>query len=203
MKKRTGFIEKKLIVGIIVLAIIVLIVILFLSRREGKNILMSETCPGPNCKYANYSEPKFLKGTSGKTVEEVTLENYTDDYTTLKFSSGEQRQVFLAHILDSDGKIERAFACGINDLGEKTEKVFCVEGTLETSSILAEVFESNKKLLQSSIIHDNMTWCTENDSNASCTGIVDVNAYSNGNVSVRDDFNKCSVLNSGEIKCTW
>ena len=92
-------------------------------------------CPGPNCVYAyyvsDYSNPGKMY--SNTESERSTLTGYTSDYTTLKYSNNEQRRIFLGHILDDNDKIIKGFVCGVKNVGEANEQVYCIEGTRDGS----------------------------------------------------------------------
>lgn len=94
------------------------------------------TCRG--CVYAYYTDTKVY-GPYGST-----LTNYTTDYTTLVDSVGNQRPYFLGHILDNDGKILRAYSCGVLNIGYPSEKVICLEHTPTGTS-----HTQNSKILKS------------------------------------------------------
>ena len=89
------------------------------------------SCPG--CVYAyvyvTYGQPQQpLKYGPNGTGD--ILNEYTRDYTTLN------KNHFLGFILDGNQKIERAFACGIN---ENDGTPFCIEGTTDGSKYLDNV----------------------------------------------------------------
>ncbi len=85
-----------------------------------------DTCPGPNCVYAFYTDLKAYTDydyNNDEPLQRSTLTNYTSDYTTLQ-NNGVQRKYFFGHILDSNNVIQRAFVCGLKD----GNKLFCLEG---------------------------------------------------------------------------
>ena len=92
-----------------------------------------ESCP--NCVFAYYNEVKTFKQDNNYGLD--TLTEYTKDYTTLKDNNGNQRRVFLGHVLDKDNKIIKAYVCGIYN-----DKPFCLEGGTDNSK-----YNANKKIL--------------------------------------------------------
>ena len=155
--------------------IVTLMIILTLSitgcgkKNSSSKTTEIENCP--DCVFATYKNYKKY----GKDGDILT--DYTTDYTTLKKSNGRQQDYFLGHILDENGKILRAFSCGIiNDVP------FCIEGT--TDGIKAE---SNVKILKQ-VYGEND--CTRTNSRVKCTsstitsiveekGYVDIGTYDN------------------------
>ena len=119
------------------------------GNQTGKSSQI-ESCP--NCVFAFYDGAKYY-GENGSILTE-----YTNDYTTLKDKDGKQRKFFLGHILDKDGKIEKGFACGINN-----EKPFCIEGNKTYKEVISEL----KKVFGDSN-------CNEIDSEYTCVGDIAV-----------------------------
>lgn len=93
-------------------------------------------CPGPNCVYAYYTDVKNY----GKNGTGSVLSDYTYDYMSLEkyHGEGDVGLLFLGHILDADGRIERGFLCGTRYNGN----IFCLEGTTDGSK-----YEVNKNIL--------------------------------------------------------
>ena len=148
------------------------------STTKGDCIeLQIPSCPG--CVFAFYTSAKYIKGTTGKTDAEMKLDgiNTTDDYTTLN------KNIFLGHILDNDGKIERAFACGIKD-----NIPFCIEGTGEES-----IFEKNKVLISGEQLWDGA--CSGPNDALYCGGQVTARIGTDGSANAYSSIGGCSVYN--------
>lgn len=86
-------------------------------------VLTPSACNG--CVYSYYNTSSIKNYGSDGTG--TLLEDYESNYTDLELNSA-QRNVFLGHILDGNGKIERGFVCAIND-----GIPFCIEGTKDGS----------------------------------------------------------------------
>ena len=80
------------------------------------------------------------------------LENYSNDYTSLKDENGDQRKYFLGYVIDSNSKILKAYACGI-----VKNQAFCLEASKDGST-----FESNKSMLEKLYGEDNCSMVTSN-----------------------------------------
>ena len=102
------------------------------ETKNGECIeLQIPSCPG--CVFAYYTTAKNYSPAGEGDI----LENGKTDYNEVVEESG--KNSFLGHILDNDGKIERAFVCHIYN-----DEPFCIEGTIDGSK-----HESNKALLYS------------------------------------------------------
>ena len=164
-------------------------------------------CPGPNCVYSYYVTtnviPQLYYADNG-TNTRSTLSEYTTDYTTLKDTNDNQRSYFLGYILDNNDKITRGFVCGIKNMGEPTERVFCLEGTTDDSK-----YTNNLNLLQSRSLWGNTcvvragypmyTDCgNSNDFHSTVykdtTSHITIFSVSQGNYS-------CWVSNTGAMAC--
>ena len=135
-----------------------------------------------NCVYAYYEDYKHFLG--DKTI----LTDYANDYQNLQDVSGNVRLKFLGHVLDGEGKIEKSFACGVEN-----SQAFCLEGAPDSSK-----YENNKALLQS-IFGEGM--CTESEVGFLCQGSIKADAYLDGNVKVSGDDYECQVYNNGDSAC--
>lgn len=137
------------------------------------------SCPG--CVFAYYTSIKYIKGTEGKTDNQIKIddiENKTRDYTTLN------RNAFLGHILDSEGKIERAFACGIYN-----DKPFCIEGTKDGSK-----YEENRLLITSEELWNDT--CSGPNGVLYCPGAVHARIAQDGTVNIHyNGIYGCSIYN--------
>ena len=143
------------------------------------------TCPGCVFKFSTDSYYYSDVNSSGSTQERTVLEDYTDDYKSIRreyytnpdgytydydCSDGEdyictrheeQRKVFLGYILDDNDVIQRGFVCLIKD-----NKPICLEGVVHKYNAKknVEFFNKNRNL-----IHDlwGNNWdsdCSEDDS---------------------------------------
>ena len=143
------------------------------------------SCPG--CVFAYYTD--WLTYTdsdsSGHQLNRSTLNEYTNDYTTLK-KNGVQRKYFLGHILDSNNVIQRGFVCGIKNYGLATEKAFCIEGTVNGYDHVDNILKNNIALLQTSELWNNtcyfeygsQAFCDSTDLHAD-SGYIDIGVYEN------------------------
>ena len=84
------------------------------------------SCPG--CKFM-YTENKYQYGgvNNVNATQVSTLTGVTTDYRTLN------KSYFLGFTETQDGKIDRAFACGIKGENPNQGTVFCIEGSLDGS----------------------------------------------------------------------
>ena len=151
----------------VILSLLLLIVLTGCSISNKQE----EVCK--NCVFAHYT----IQRQYGK--EGNTLEEYTKDYKTLKNESNEQRNKFLGHILDKDGKILRGFVCGI-----KQDKIFCLEGSMDGST-----YETNKKTLEEMYDTDK---CVDADSSFQCNDGFYAIIYKNGDALI-DNKEPCFV----------
>lgn len=140
-----------------------------------------ETCPG--CVYSFYKGEKQYK-----MGEKLT--DYTDNYKTLKDDNGQQRTVFLGHVLNENGEIERGYACGIKD-----GKAFCIEGSRgayydQNKEILENIYGNNCTRL------DNWLYCMEGAKGLSARN------DDSGTVYVKDSY-YCIVQNDRKMYCSY
>lgn len=131
--------KKILILSLIALTTIVLT---GCTNKDNSESTSVEGCE--DCVYSFYTDRKSY-GENGST-----LTKYTKDYTTLKDNAGKKRQVFLGHILDENGKIKKAYVCGINN-----NKVICIDGTRSFDELLSEF---TKKYGEGKIYDEEMAW---------------------------------------------
>ena len=115
--------KKILILSLITLSTIVLT---GCTNKDNSESTSVEGCEG--CVYSFYTDRKSY-GENGSTLTE-----YTKDYKTLKDGNGKKRVVFLGHVLDENGKIKKAYVCGINN-----NKVICVDGAKPYDKLLSEL----------------------------------------------------------------
>ena len=86
------------------------------------------SCPG--CKFMYTTDTYNYGGTNNVNSTEVAniLETVTNDYRTLN------KDIFLG-FTESGGKIDRAFACGIKGENPNQGTPFCIEGSIDGSTI--------------------------------------------------------------------
>ena len=176
MKNNLKYLKKRyvlvLFLFIVILSLCVRGIVLF-SRNSIKLINCKE------CVFAFYEKHRYFGD---------TLENYTKDIKSLKDEKGDQRNRFMGHILSKDGKIKRAFVCGIEN-----RKVFCLEGTLD-----GKKYKSNKHVLNKVFKKKN---CTEDELKYICTGNIKGSIRKDGYVSIIDGHN-CHIMGeTGEMYC--
>ena len=138
-----------------------------------------------NCAYSFYTEES-----SKRYGENVYLNDYTYDYNELQNKNGENRKIFLGHILEN-GKIKRGFSCGfINN------EVFCIEGTLDGSK-----YEENVQILRSVFGDAN---CKEDDYCIICKDEIFAATNKDGtvNVGVSSDGIECMAISNGTMNCS-
>ena len=142
--------------------------------------VLSDSCP--NCVYSYYEENKRYTG-GDRTV----LTEYVNNYNELVDTNGNPRNRFLGHILDSEGKIERGFVCGI-----EKGYFFCIEGYTDGSK-----YETNKELLKNIFTE---TSCVE-DNGYKCSGDIIAEISLDGNTKVSSENYDCQVNNNGSMGC--
>ena len=163
------------------LTLIVMLFIITACSNEKKITVNSCT----NCAFS------FYNGESSKRYgDEVLLKDFTYDYKELKTKTGEERKIFLGHILNKK-KIERGFACGIEN-----GKVFCIEGTRDGSK-----YEENVQILKSIFGSDN---CQEDDYYIFCKNDIFAGTNKDGtaNTGVNLDGVECNVISNGTMNCS-
>ena len=156
------------------------------NKTEEEDIVITDggkikTCKG--CVFAYYETEKAYGG-NGDILEE---EEYTDDYSKLKDENGKQRRRFVGHILDEEGRIIKAYACGIEN-----DKSFCLEGL---SSDLR--YDINKEILLNVFGQDK---CKDVNHGFACDDVISATANDGGTVTVKTN-NYCSVNSNGKMKC--
>jgi len=174
------------------------------SQATDDAVELRYPCPGPECVYAYYTDQKTYIGDNRST-----LTGYTNDYTTLLDGNNEQRQVFLGHILDSNDKIKRGFACSL--VGGD---VSCMEGTNtnkkydmnRTVALIYNYYNPEQGYVR--------IGCNEMDTSCIGSGCPPSYTYTEctldnyeaeftslGNVFTKYGSNKCSVNDSGTMSC--
>ena len=157
------------------------------------------TCPGANCKYMYTTNTYQYGGANNVNATQVsTLIEVTTDYTTLNTN------YFIGFTETQDGKIDRAFACGIKGENPNQGTIFCVEGSTDGSTYIA----NNTFLNDFFGLYDGSisVGCRTVGSYTSCDGIV--GAYVNDDGFARVDNNAiayyssgCYVYDFGEFEC--
>lgn len=149
------------------------------SVTKSENSKTIDTCP--NCVFADLGV-SYYSGEKRKKIDE-----YTNDYSSIKYEKGQSKNRFLGLALDSEGKIERGFVCGIEG-----DKSFCLEGSTDGST-----YESNKKIIESIYEKDK---CLEGYSMI-CNGELRVTIYEEGSVSIHSGDGYCGAFDNGSIYC--
>lgn len=165
----------------LVFILLVITIIFTACNKEEKATINS--CE--DCAFAFYNEESSKKyGTND------SLKDYTYDYKELKNKNGDNRKMFLGHIL-KDNKIKRGFACGINN-----DKLFCIEGTRDGSK-----YEDNARILRNIFGDDN---CKEDDYSIICKDDIFAGTNRDGtaNVRISSDGIECMAISNGTMNCS-
>ena len=165
------------------ICLLMIITVLLVTGCSGQKKITINACK--NCAFSFYDE-EFSK----KFDENYYLRDFTYDYNELKTKNGENRKMFLGHILNGR-KIERGFACGINN-----DKVFCIEGTKDGSK-----YEDNVQVLKDVFGDIN---CKEDDYFIFCKDDIFAGTNRDGtaNVGVLSDGIECNVISNGTMTCS-
>ena len=159
-----------------------------------------ETCPG--CKFMYTTSNYQYGGASNVNATEVAnlpAGLVKDDYNDVISSSG--KNYFLG-FTESNGKIDRAFACGIKGEDPNNGTVFCIEGSPDGST-----YSANNSLLRT--LYGLRDYgidlgCLDGGYDIDCNGAVGAFASNNYNktVSVRNTTNAgCAVYGGGTFTC--
>ena len=112
-------------------------------------IVLEIVCPGSNCKYMYadrdvYGRTPYQYGGANNPnatlVEDIPEWAVKEDYTEVIQDTG--KNIFLGFTETQDGKIDRAFVCGIKEEDPNQGTMFCVEGSTDGST-----FNNNKLLI--------------------------------------------------------
>ena len=155
------------------------------------------SCPGCKFMYAtNFYQYGGANNANATVVS--TLTGVTDDYTTLN------RNYFLGFTETQDGKIDRAFACGIKgtdnngDVNEGT--AFCIEGAVDNSK-----YNDNVSLITGPTLWNDADFtagrCVDNTLSVTCNGSVEVFVGSNGDAHVNTGSGGCYAVAGFELAC--
>ena len=165
------------------------------ESREGIWVVpIISTCPG--CKFIHTTNKYYWGGAnnaSSTTIANIT-DTITNDYRTLN------KGYFLG-FTESNGKIDRAFACGIKGETPNSQTAFCIEGTSDGSK-----YSDNVALITGSTLWNDADFtanrCRDNVSDVSCYGLVGTTTSLDGYVNVGAGGNYCYVHSLGELQCT-
>ena len=150
------------------------------------------SCPG--CKFIYTTNVYQYGGDDNINATDVsTLTGVTTDYTTLN------KNYFLGFTETQNGKIDRAFACGIKGETPNDGKAFCIEGTNDGSK-----YESNSSLLYELYGEYNELanyGCRNFGTGMGCFGVVVPDADDDGYVDVYFGDNDCLVERNGKFYC--
>ncbi len=153
----------------------------------------------PNCKFMYTTNTYQYGGANNVAATEVSniTETVTNDYTTLN------KDHFIGFTETQDGKIDRAFACGIKGEDPNNGTAFCIEGSTDGST-----FTSNKDLIIGSTLWSDPEFtlgrCSSPGSYVYCEGTLHAETKTNGGVYVAseiDNFDRCVVDQYSEINC--
>ena len=154
------------------------------------------TCP--DCKYIYPTSRYYYGGANNSSATEVsTLAGVTNDYRTLNKNS------FIGFMETQDGKIDRAFACGIKGAAPNANLPYCIEGLTDGS-----LYASNVEILNNATTGIWQGNCNSQADHMSChdwnNGSVAV--FQNGDVIVygTESYNNsgsCGVNSGGFILC--
>lgn len=147
----------------------------------------------PNCKFMYTTNDYYFGGannTNATAVANIT-ETVTNDYRTLN------KNYFLGFTETQDGKINKAFACGIKGENPSQGIAFCIEGgTQQTDNftILNNLYGQYNSEIG--------LGCEETTTSIQCNGIV--SAFNNGaygDVNVNSNGVNCSVNSDYTMHC--
>ena len=168
------------------------------------------SCPGCKFTYITHSyDPYYYGGASNPDATVVsTMTVVTNDYRTIN------KPIFLGFTETQDGKVDRAFTCGIKgkDYNEQTYEynidsinegtVFCMEGTTNGST-----YNSNLSLITGSTLWNDPDYsagrCVDNTTSIECNGAIYANIDQNGYANLID-YNtgaNCAVTETGQFYC--
>ena len=154
-----------------------------------------DSCPG--CKFVYTTNWYNYGGTNNINATEVDdiTETVTNDYTTLN------ENYFLGFTETQDGKIDRAFACGIKGENPNQGVAFCIEGSTNGSTLTAN--NALVSALYGTYDGETGLGCTDNNGDLYCYGSVTTYAYISGNafVGLDGDAGGCSANDVGNIYC--
>ena len=151
------------------------------------------SCPG--CKFMYTTTQYQYGGANNVNATEVsTLTGVTNDYTTLN------ENYFLGFTETQDGKIDRAFACGIKGENPNQGTAFCIEGSTNASTVTAN--QTLVNTLYGTYDSETGLGCVNNGS-LDCYGSVTTYVYASGNafVGLDGDMGGCSVNDANQLYC--
>ena len=156
-----------------------------------------DTCPG--CKFM-YTENIYYHGgannANATVVADIPAGVVQTDYRKVITND---RKYFLGFTETQDGKIDRAFACGIKGEEPNQGTVFCIEGSSDGSTYI-----SNRDFLNNLYgVWDggsSYQGCEQTNQYLYCNGIVISDANVNGDVVVESDgVNACWVGGNNNV----
>ncbi len=118
------------------------------KEETPKEIEKIDSCP--DCVFFYNDSIRTTPYFAGEKRQELT--DYTDDYTSFKTSNGYKAQVFMGGVLDSEGKLTKAYVCGNND------GYYCLEASTDGST-----YKANVKLLKEVFGEENCSVTTSSD----------------------------------------
>ena len=147
----------------------------------------------PDCKFIYTTNTYYYDGSNYYPVTEVSsLTGVTTDYRTLN------KNYFLG-FTESDGKIDRAFACGIKAENPNQGTAFCVEGSSDGST-----YGTNTTFLYDLYgLLDSGTnlGCDGNASRVGCYGEVMAGIANNGRACMSSSSGICCVEEDRTLLC--
>ena len=147
------------------------------------------SCPG--CQFM-YSENTYNYGANGTEVSTIT-DNVSNNYNDVITND---RKFFLG-FTEENGRIKRAFACGIKGETPNESTPFCIEGSEDGSTFNANI----------TLLNDLTTGIWQNGCRSSdpliCSGLVRAYADDSGDVNTGSLSTSyyCNVFSNGEINC--
>ena len=152
----------------------------------------------PNCKFMFTTDISYYGG-SNQATEVSTLTGVTDDYTTLN------KNIFLG-FTEVDGRIDRAYACGIKGEDPNNGVAFCIEGALSdtrggNAATREAAYNANNTLLNDSTTGLWQGECSNYNSGIVCNGSVTADSNSAGGVYISEGSSYCYVGAYGDLAC--
>ena len=158
-----------------------------------------DTCPG--CKFVFVSSEYQYGGAnnSNATLISNMVDTVTNDYRTLN------KNYFIGFTETQDGKIDRAFACGIKGENPNQGTAFCVEGTID-DNMKATVYANNQAIVNTIYGTENSV-CTESTNSSeeyqiNCTGSITTLIMETGYAGVKESGRECRVRSNKTIRCS-
>jgi len=163
---------------------------------EELNEITSTIASCPGCKFMYITTQYQYGGANNANATEVSslpIGVVKEDYTEVIASSG--KNYFLG-FTESNGKIDRAFACGIKGEEPNNGVAFCIEGSTDGSS-----YTSNNVFLNDLRTGLWQGMCDNRGYLVGCNGAVLADTRSSGYAYVGLVSSGCIVNNSGYLYC--